>query len=138
MAPRTYSGSCHCGAVRFEADVDFVMTSTVRCNCSICAKARAWFTIVRPDQVRLLEGDEVLTEYHWTPPGQPSANLHYRFCRTCGVRVFARGENDGKGNAFYAVSVAALDDRLPEDLVVAYVDGLNGRYDLTPDNTDLI
>jgi hypothetical protein len=138
MASRTYSGSCHCGAVRFEADIDFDVTSTVRCNCSICAKVRAWFALVPPDRFRLLEGDDVLTEYHWTPPGQLSVNLRYRFCRTCGVRVFARGEDDGEGNAFYAISVATLDDPLPEDLVIAYVDGLNGRYDRTPENTDLI
>jgi hypothetical protein len=138
MASRTYSGSCHCGAVRFEADVDFATTHTVRCNCSICAKARAWFAIVPPDRFRLVEGYEVLAEYHWTPSGEPSPNLHYRFCRICGVRPFARGENDGEGNAFYAVSVAALDDPLPEDVVINYVDGLNDRYDRMPENTELI
>jgi hypothetical protein len=36
MTMRTYHGSCHCGAVAFEADLD--LAEVLQCNCSICAK----------------------------------------------------------------------------------------------------
>ena len=32
----TYSGGCHCGAVRFEATAD--LAKVISCNCSICTQ----------------------------------------------------------------------------------------------------
>jgi hypothetical protein len=57
-----------------------------------------------------------LADYQWTPPGKPRPNQHYRFCKTCGVRVFAQGDQKAMGGVFYAVAVASLDDADPDEL----------------------
>jgi hypothetical protein len=131
---KLYRGSCHCGAVRFEARIDLAR-GTNKCNCSICSKSRTWFAIVPGAQFRLLQGAGALSEYRWTPPGKPAPFLRFRFCKTCGVRTWASGDHPQFGGLFHAVSVAALDDVDADELAAApvhYVDGRNDRFDQKP------
>ncbi len=90
MSMKTYRGSCHCGAVRFEADID-LGAGLAKCNCSLCTKARAWFAFVKPERLRLLAGAEAQADYQWVPPGRPHPFLRYHFCKTCGIRTFGQG-----------------------------------------------
>jgi hypothetical protein len=133
MSVTTYTGSCHCGAIRFEADIDLAEGSN-RCNCSYCAKVRVWFAFAKgADRFRLLDGSGI-SEYRWTPPGEPEPHLTFTFCRTCGVRTFARGEADWLGGTFHAVHIPTL-DLSPEALAaipIRYVNGRDGRYDEAP------
>jgi hypothetical protein len=139
MTLKTHSGSCHCGAVRFQADID-LSQGTNRCNCSICAKARAWFVFVKADRFRLIAGDDALADYQWTPPDRPHPHLHYRFCRICGIRVFAQGNLESLGGDFYAVAVTSLDDADPDELAssIRYLDGRHDRYYRTPEDIRLL
>ena len=137
---KTYDGSCHCGAVRFQADID-LSAGTNKCNCSICAKSRAWFAFVPGAAFRLTEGAGSLTEYRWTPAGKPEPFLRYNFCRTCGIRAYARGEHESMGGVFYAVPVTSLDEVDADELVAApvnYVDGLHDRFKQKPEDTRLL
>jgi hypothetical protein len=119
---KTYTGSCHCGTVRYEADID-LGDRTFKCNCSICTKTRTWLTTVSPDAFRLLTGETELTEYQFN-----TKNIHHLFCKHCGVRSFGWGE-DSEGDKFYAIHVTCLDDVTIDELVNAPVTYVDGRHD---------
>jgi hypothetical protein len=53
---KLYKGSCLCGKVQFEAELD-MSKGTGRCNCSICAKMRSWAMLAKPGDIRVLGGD---------------------------------------------------------------------------------
>lgn len=128
---KTYQGSCHCGLVRFEADVDFSQ-GTLRCNCSICTKLRFWPAIVKPESFRLLAGQSDLTRYLFN-----TKTDQHLFCRHCGVHPFVIG-NSPRWGAFYAVNVTCLDDVSIDELAgapIMYLDGRNDNWHTPPAET---
>lgn len=117
----TYHGSCHCGAVRFEAELDLAAASG-RCNCSICTKRRNWSMLLKPAQFRLVAGADVLSDYQFA-----SNSGHHRFCRNCGCAPFGDGHVPEIGGDYVAVSLACLDDAPPEALAAVPVTYRDGR-----------
>ena len=121
---KTYRGSCHCGAVRFEADLDLAQPS-FRCNCSICRRTRFWPAVAGPEAFRLLSGESELTQYLFH-----SRKNHHFFCRHCGVRAFGVGTETPVGK-MYGVNIGCLDGVSEEELSripVTCVDGMNDRF----------
>jgi hypothetical protein len=122
--PKTYAGSCHCGAVRFEVDMD-LSTGSSKCNCSICRKTRAWSAMVKPAAFRLLKGENALSDYQFG-----SKSGHHLFCKHCGVRPFGRGYVEQIGGDFVSINVRCLEGA-EDDLATAPItlrDGKNNTW----------
>ncbi len=135
MAVKTYQGSCHCGAVRYEAELDLAEGGG-RCNCRICTKTRQWASLIRPAAFRVTEGEEALATY---TVGGGIGN--HRFCKTCGVRIFSAGHLEQLGGDFVTVQLATLDELTPEDFAaipIKYADGMNDNWRNEPKVTSYL
>jgi len=132
---KTHHGSCHCGAVQFECELD-LSGGTTRCNCSFCGKARFWMAFAVGKAFRLTKGADALTDYRHTPPHMTAPFLHLLFCKHCGVRAFSKGGYLPQfGDEFHAVNIACLDDLTDEErasIPINYSDGRNDDYASTP------
>lgn len=133
---QTYPGSCHCGAVRFECDLDLA-AGTRRCNCSFCLKTRMWKAFAMAGEFRLLQGEQELGDYRAADSQWPQGHVHHHFCRRCGVRPFSRGylEMEPFNGWFHAVNVACLDglgDAALAAIPVEYEDGRHDRWESAP------
>ena len=132
---RTYQGSCHCGAVGFEATIDLA-AGTGKCNCSICMKTRNWTAIVAPARFRVTRGGERLSEYRFG-----SGAVTYKFCPDCGVHVFGLGYLEEVGGDFVSVRVNCLDDASLDELAgapVRHADGRNDNWFNVPSITSIL
>ena len=104
------SGSCHCGAVRFEVTEDF---SAVRiCHCTTCKKlsggAGTTNGRARTDTIRVIAGEELIRTY------QPDEGSSKSFCSQCGSNLFGGGWPESESSS---VRISAIDspfDRKPE------------------------
>ncbi|MEM8918986.1 MAG: GFA family protein [Pseudomonadota bacterium] len=76
------AGGCHCGAIRFEADVPPAPELLV-CNCSICTRTGFVHLIVPHADFRLLQGEAELTSYQFG-----SNQADHLFCAKCGVKSY--------------------------------------------------
>ena len=112
---RTYSGSCHCGGVRFSLCWD--LTELTTCDCSLCVKRNALMTKVPEDALKVIAGEELLTLYEWN-----TRRAKHYFCRVCGVYVFHRKRT---APDHFGVNIQCLDDCDTGTLPVRATEGAN-------------
>src|SRR4051812_31021476 len=102
MAVSKHHGSCHCGAVRYAVELDLQAPALV-CNCSMCGRSGAMLQFVPPDKFSLEKGEDNLSDYQFN-----KHVIHHLFCKTCGIKPFARG--NGANGPMVAINVRCLED----------------------------
>ena len=159
---KTYLGSCHCGAVRYEAahssrapgqaGVRLVTTtgtgSMDRYGRQLAAHLDVSSELVEAAKVgagafgvpwpsgtafRRLAGKGEMADYQFgTKTG------HHLFCRNCGIHPFGCGHLDVLGGDYYSINLACLDGIDPSELAeapVRYFDGRNNNWQSPPAET---
>jgi hypothetical protein len=111
---KTLHGSCKCGTVKFEAEID-LSQGTGKCNCTSCWKRRWWTVRAAPEAFRTLAGADALSK-------------EGGFCTKCGVVPYAHvPASEWNPKAYVSVNVAVLDDLDPRELMAAPITYYNGR-----------
>ena len=108
-----YTGSCHCGSIKFEIDSD--LEKIVQCNCSICIKRNAKMIMISKENFKLLEGSENLSLYQFNT----EIAKHF-FCKKCGIYTHHNRKSDPNG---MGVNLGCIDDVDPMKFDVIQFDG---------------
>jgi hypothetical protein len=115
-------GACHCGTVKFRAElVDGVKTAR-RCTCSYCRMRGAVPVSAHLAGLEILQGQEALSKYRFN-----TGTAEHYFCSVCGIYTHHRRRSNP---SHYGVNLACLEGHNPFDLdEIAVVDGVNHPSD---------
>ena len=112
----THTGGCHCGTVRFEADLPETVEAQ-SCNCSMCEKLGFIHVIVPESRFRITAGEDKITTYTFN-----TGVAKHTFCSVCGVKSFYRPRSNPDG---WSVNGRCLDEADGLEIVIAPFDGRN-------------
>lgn len=101
-------GTCHCGAVVFEVELDNGLDDLRRCGCSICKRKGAIMASVPLARLRVVRGEEQLSLYQWNT----KTARHY-FCSRCGIYTHHQRRSNPEE---YGFNVACLEGVNPFEL----------------------
>lgn len=110
-----YKGSCHCGNIAFEVDVE--INAAVACNCSICSRKGSLLWFVARDKLKLLTPEDAAATYTFN-----KHLIKHRFCPRCGIHPYGEGV-DPQGRAMAAINIRCLEGIDIDTIPVQHYDG---------------
>jgi hypothetical protein len=111
--PQTFTGGCHCCAVRFRVTGD--LRTVTECNCSVCTQKGFLHLIVPASAFELLSGRDSLTSYQFN-----TGVAQHTFCRVCGIHPFYAPRSDPDK---IDVNVRCLHNVDPRQVTASLFDG---------------
>lgn len=110
-----YTGSCHCGRVRFQVEGE--VDSGMACNCSMCSRRGSLLWFVPRDKLRLLTPEDAAATYTFH-----QHVIRHRFCANCGIHPYGEGKGPG-GAEMAAINLRTLEDFDLDSVPVTHFDG---------------
>ncbi len=112
---KTYTGSCHCGAIRFAFTAPPIRQG-LRCTCSLCRRKGAPMSdFIAPEDMRIDAAAGDLAVYTFG-----SGVARHFFCRCCGIYPFHQGR---RKPGHYRVNLGCVDGLDALSLPVEVFDG---------------
>jgi hypothetical protein len=116
------NGVCHCGTVKFKADLTDGLHTARRCTCSFCRMRGAVVVSARLGGVHIIAGADKLMSYRFN-----TGTAQHFFCSVCGI--YTHHQRRSNPNE-YGVNVACLEGLSPFDFSeVTVMDGENHPSD---------
>ncbi len=120
--PAVKLGMCHCGAVRFKAQLTDGFKTIRRCTCSFCRMRGAVAVSVDVGGISFISGEESLSSYRFN-----TGHAQHFFCSTCGIYTHHQRRSNQRQ---YGVNVACLEGVSPFDFrEVPVLNGVNHPND---------
>src|SRR5262245_12720761 len=124
MSVQTVTGSCFCGAIRFEVDLPTLFCG--HCHCTMCQRSNGaafvtWFG-VEPGKLRLLDSSSPVRH-------RSSEHGSRSFCSRCGSQLFCENAQHPERIDITLASMHDHIDRAPKahmyyDCRVSWIDDL--------------
>jgi hypothetical protein len=110
-----YTGSCHCGRIRFEVEGE--VDSGLACNCSMCQRKGSLLWFVPREKLRLSTPEDAGATYVFNKHA-----IQHRFCTNCGIHPYAEAPGPD-GVQMAAVNLRVLEDFDLGSVPVKHYDG---------------
>jgi hypothetical protein len=110
-----FTGSCHCGAVKFSVDAE-MPKEAMSCNCSICRRKGTLMAFFPAAKLKV-EGEEALEAYKFN-----THRLSHWFCKTCGIHPFGGGIGPD-GTEMRAINLRCVLEADLDALTIQHFDG---------------
>ena len=97
-------GTCHCGAVEFQVELEGGIADLRRCGCSLCRRKGAIMASVPLEKLTVVRGDDELSLYQWNT----KTAKHY-FCKNCGIYTHHQRRSNPKEYGFNVACLEGVD-----------------------------